>query len=162
MDINNRFNGEVQIVTGTGYLVTLDLNTDPITIIEEVFFPFHHNYAINNLGVFCGYKEQVGKGKQKDPEGAFRSDQLENLQDGRLGGMDINSNGDVVVGVAALYHDEFGLLDLNKDLVVNYPKGGQIFDVRGMTDRDATGFPKICGRAIEFGAFVLTPFNLTP
>ena len=67
MDINNRFEEQVQIVTGTGYLVTLDLNTDPITIIDEALFPLLHNYAINNLGEFCGYKEmedgnRLGKG----------------------------------------------------------------------------------------------------
>ena len=175
VDINNRGDfGEVQIVTGAGFRLTLGLDS---SLIDAELFDLLHIYAINDLGTFCGNKEEVGKGKQKDPGGAFRysgnpDEELKLLLDtdsSSIGGRGINSDGDVIVSPGWLYHDSFGLLVL-EDLVVNPPKwgpGNERFNPFGMTDRDdATGFPAICGRGIingvtgTYNAWVLTPFNL--
>jgi probable HAF family extracellular repeat protein len=170
-DLNNPgILGEVQIVTAAGYRLTLHADL----IIEEQdleFFNRLENFGINDQGAMCGRKvSNSGKGKSSDPGGAFRyAEQLLTLLQSdsfAIRGRSINSAGDVIVQPGWLYHDSLGLLGL-QDLVVNPPlwgPGNERYNPVGMTDRDATGFPTICGRGVSNGykAWVLTPVDLTP
>jgi hypothetical protein len=171
-DLNNPgILGEVQIVTAAGYRLTLydDLVIDPNQDLE--LFDRLENFGINDQGALCGRKMPIaGKGKSSNPGGAFRyAEQLSILLQSdslAIRGRSINSTGDVILQPGWLYHGSLGLMTL-QDLVVNPPQwdpGNERYNPIGMTDRDATGFPIVCGRGVLNGykAWVLTPVDLSP
>lgn len=178
VDINNPGDGdEVQIVTTGGFRLTLwpDLVIEPEDV--EDFGDRFHIHRINDSGIMCGGVDDVGKGKNKDPGGAFRySGDLAEDPEILLGsnsnstrGTGINSDGDVGVqsGIGDLYHNSSGSLWRLNDLVVNFSDDvpGTPLDPLEITEHfGETGFPMICGIAFHnlasVEAFVLTPVKL--
>ncbi len=175
MGVPDGMNDSRQIVVGGAGLLVQRYN--PTTNVWDNFSSYGMTWGggINNAGTFVG-RRTVYDAHGRSTDAAFRFTDGQSptnilIQSLALG-YDVNLSGDVVLwdgNRSRLYTDQIGLWNLDNLVVDDTGQwiGANRIDAWKMTDRDLiTGFPLICGRAVQYdkvtrtthvSAFLLIP-----